>query len=92
MSELAELEQQIAVPFPVREKPEGVRVLAPTGEIGYVPEEFLEEAIAAGAKVLTAEEMKQMRQEIFMQHAIFKEKHQRPARRRRRSIVRGGRL
>jgi hypothetical protein len=91
MSELSELEQQIAVPFPVREKPEGVRILAPTGEIGFVPAEQLEEAIAAGAKVVTPELMKEMRQEIFMQHAIFRDKHQRPKQRKRRSIVRGGR-
>lgn len=91
MSELEELEQQIAVPFPVREKPAGVRILAPTGDIGYVPAEQLEEAIAAGAEELTPDKMREMRQEIFMQHAIFKEKHGKPVKRKRRSIVRSSR-
>lgn len=86
-----ELEEQIAVPFPIREMPAGVRVLAPTGEIGYVPEEHLLEALAAGAKVLTPDDMRALRQEIFMQHGIFKQEHARPKKRRRRSIVRGGR-
>lgn len=86
-----EIEQQIPVPFPIREIPSGVRVLAPTGDIGFVPEESLAEAIAAGAKVLTEAEMRQLRQEIFMQHGIFREAHELPKQRKRRSIVRSSR-
>jgi hypothetical protein len=81
----------LAVPFPVHQKPEGVRVLAPTGRLGYVPEENLAAAIAAGAKVMTPDDMRALRQEIFMQHGIFKEAHTRPVKRKRRSIVRSGR-
>lgn len=70
---------------------EGVRILAPTGELGYVPEDQLAAAIEAGAKQMTPEDMRQLRQEVFMQHGIFREKHERPTERKRRSIVRGGR-
>jgi hypothetical protein len=68
-----------------------IRVLAPTGKLGYIPEENVEAAVAAGAKVMTPTDMRTLRQEIFMQHEIFKEAHQRPEKRKRRSIVRGGR-
>lgn len=68
-----------------------VRILAPTGEIGYVPEEQVAEAVAAGAKVMTGDDMRQLRQEIFMQHGIFKDAHKRPEKRKRRSIVRSSR-
>ena len=47
-----------------------VRIIAPTGKIGYVPEEKLPEAIAAGATVLTPAKMRELRQAIFMEHAI----------------------
>ena len=67
-----------------------VRVLSPTGRIGFIPEENLQAALEAGAKVITADDMRQMRQEIFMQHGVFKDEHKRPEKRKRRSIVRGG--
>ncbi len=51
-----------------------VRILAPTGDLGYVPEEQLQAAIDAGAKVMTPDDMRQMRREIFMQHGIFRER------------------
>lgn len=68
-----------------------VRILAPTGEIGYVPEEQVAEAVAAGAKVMTGDDMRQLRQEIFMQHGIFKDARKSPVQRKRRSIVRSSR-
>ena len=68
-----------------------VRVLAPTGELGYIPEEQVEEAVAAGAKVMNSDDMRQLRQEIFMQHGIFKDAHKQPEKRKRRSIVRSSR-
>lgn len=86
-----ELEAQIPVPAPRHVRPQGVRVLAPTGELGYVPEEQLTEALAAGAKLMTPEDMRVLRQEIFMQHGIFREQHEHKKPRKRRSIVRGGR-
>lgn len=71
--------------------PNGVRILAPTGELGTVPKEHLEEALEAGARVMNPDDMRQLRQEVFMQHEIFKSEHKRPTpgRRRRRSIMRG---
>jgi len=68
-----------------------VRILAPTGDLGYVPEENLAAALEAGAKVMTPDDMRQLRQEVFMQHGIFKEAHQRPEKRKRRSIVKSSR-
>jgi hypothetical protein len=66
--------------------------MSPTGELGTVPADKLAEAIAAGARVMTSEDMRQLRQEIFMEHSVFKDEHQRPQRKRkRRSIVRSGR-
>lgn len=67
-----------------------VRILAPTGAIGTVPAESLQDALDAGAKVLSPDEMRQLRQATFMEHQVFKEKHTRPTQRKRRSIVRGG--
>ena len=49
-----------------------VRILAPTGKLGYVPEEKLAEALAAGAILVTAEKMREIRQATFMEHGIFK--------------------
>lgn len=68
-----------------------VRILAPTGRIGFIPEENLQAALDAGAKLMTPDEMRILRQEIFMEHSVFKEAHTRPTKRKRRSIVRGGR-
>jgi hypothetical protein len=68
-----------------------VRVLAPTGELGFVPKDQVEAAVAAGARVMTPDDMRQLRQEIFMQHGIFKDEHKHTPKRKRRSIVRSGR-
>jgi len=87
------LEDSIAAPATLgRESiPSGVRILAPTGEVGFVPEENLEDAIAAGARVLTPADMRELRQAVFMEHSLFKHKNQAPQKRKRRSIVRSGR-
>jgi hypothetical protein len=68
-----------------------VRIMAPTGQLGYVPEEKLQEALDAGARVMTPEDMRTLRQQVFMEHAVFKEKHQRPEAKRRKSLVRSRR-
>lgn len=65
--------------------------MAPTGQLGYVPEEKLQEALDAGARVMTSEDMRTLRQQVFMEHAVFKEKHQRPEPKRRKSLVRSRR-
>ena len=70
------------------------RILAPTGEIGYVPEEKLAETLAAGAVVLTPEKMRDLRQAIFMEHAVFKDRHQQKQavpRHKRKSLYKSGR-
>ena len=90
--ELALLADQVAVPLPLRETPAGVRLISPTGEIGYVPEDQVEEAIAAGAQMMTPEKMRELRQAVFMEHGLFKHEHkpiEKP--RKRRSIVTGRR-
>ncbi len=88
----ADLLDQLVTPAPIgREIPIGVRVLAPTGDLGYVPEEHLEEAIAAGAKVMNPDSMRELRQAVFMEHALFKHRSTPQKKRRRRSIVKGGR-
>lgn len=66
-----------------------VRILAPTGALGTVPEEKLAEAIADGAVVMTPQKMREMRQAIFMEHNVFNEKHATPKavpRHRRKSL------
>lgn len=68
---------------------ETVRILAPTGDIGYVPEAQLQEAIEAGAVILTAEKMRELRQAVFMEHSVFKEKQTAPVIHKRKSLVRG---
>ncbi len=64
-----------------------IRIMAPTGQLGYVPEAKLDEALAAGARVMTSDDMRTLRQQVFMEHAVFKEKHQKPEMRRRKSLV-----
>ena len=69
-----------------------IRVLAPTGRIGFVPEANLQAALDAGAKLMTADDMRELRQQIFMEHGVFQQEHRRPAKpRKRRSIVRSSR-
>jgi hypothetical protein len=64
------------------------RIMAPTGELGTIPEEQLESALAAGATLMTPEKMRELRQQVFMEDQLFRETHRRPEKRRRRSIVR----
>lgn len=70
---------------------EGVRIMAPTGELGYVPQENLEEALAAGARVMTPDDMRALRQQVFMEYGLFKDAHKRPDPKRRKRLVRSGR-
>lgn len=69
----------------------GVRIMAPTGQIGFVPQEKLEEALAAGATLMTPEKMRELRQEVFMEHGLFQDQHKRPEPRRRKSLVKSKR-
>ena len=69
-----------------------VRMVSTTGRLGFVPEDKVEEAKADGLRVIGTEEMKDLRQQIFMEHAIFKEQRKPvPPRHKRKSIIRGGR-
>jgi hypothetical protein len=88
---MEDLQSLITSPSTPIETAKGVRVMAPTGELGHVAEAQLEEALAAGAKLMTSDDMRKLRQDVFMQHALFKDQHSRPKKRKRRSIVKGGR-
>lgn len=70
-----------------------IRIMAPTGQLGTIPEDKLSEALAAGARVFTPDDMRVLRQQVFMEHELFKEKHAKPDHRRRRKslIARRGR-
>ena len=67
-----------------------VRILAPDGNLGMIPEDHVEAAIAAGGRVMTPELMREMRQAVFMEHAIFKDQRKAPPKNRKR-LVRSGR-
>lgn len=67
------------------------RIMAPTGVLGYVPEDQLQAALAAGARVMTPEDMRTLRQSVFMEHGLFKDRHKKPEPRKRKSLVRGSR-
>jgi|HubBroStandDraft_1064217.scaffolds.fasta_scaffold164047_2 hypothetical protein len=88
------LEQQTASPISLPQRgaqPGEARVLDPHGNIAYIPEENLEAALEAGAKLLTPDKMRELRQEVFMQHLAFKDEHAPPEKRKRRSIVKSNR-
>jgi hypothetical protein len=68
-----------------------VRIMAPTGKLGYVPEEKLQDALAAGARVMTSDDMRTLRQQVFMEHGLFKQAHKRPEPRKRKSLIRSSR-
>ena len=86
-----DLDDQIAAPAGITPRPQGVRILAPTGELGFIPADQVEAAVADGAVVMTPDKMRELRQDVFMQHMLFKDQNHSPRKRRRRSIVRGGR-
>lgn len=71
----------------LREQPQGVRILTPTGKIAFVPQDRLAYALAAGAELLTADKMREMRQAIFMEHGVFNDRNKKTiARRQRKSL------
>lgn len=47
-----------------------VKVMAPDGTLGNIPEEHLQEAISVGARVMSKDDLKDMYQSIFMTHAL----------------------
>lgn len=66
------------------------RMMAPNGDLGTIPDDKVQEAIAAGFRVMTSDDMRQMYNSMFLQHALFKDQHkkaqakfQRRSRRRR---------
>jgi len=68
-----------------------IRIMAPTGQLGYVPENEVEAAVAAGAKVFTADDMRALRERVFMEHLTFKDQHKKPERKRKGLIRKGSR-
>lgn len=67
-----------------------IRVMAPDGTLGMLPEDKAQRAVAAGGRIMTPELMREMRQAVFMEHAIFKDQR-RPKERRRKRLVGPGR-
>lgn len=75
-----------------RPRSQGVRILAPGGDVGYVPAELLDQALAAGATLLPPDKMREMRQAIFMEHNLFESKKAKPRapRHKRKGLWKGG--
>lgn len=51
-----------------------MRVMAPDGTLGEVPAENVQAAIAAGGRVMTPSDLRNMYHQIFMEHSLFQEK------------------
>lgn len=51
-----------------------IRMMAPDGTLGNVPDEHVSAAVEAGGRVMTSADLKQMYQNLFMQHVMFKDK------------------
>ena len=51
------------------------RMMAPDGTLGEVPAEQVEAAIAAGAKVMTNEDLARMHNRMFLAQKFFEQKH-----------------
>lgn len=64
-----------------------VRIMAPDGTLGQVPEEALPAVLEAGGRVMTPEDMREMYQGVFMAHILFKDKNKPPMPRQRKSLV-----
>jgi hypothetical protein len=66
-----------------------VRIMSPQGHLGRVPEEKVEQALAAGGQIMTPEKMRELRQAIFMEHGLFQDRRKPPlSRRKRKSLIR----
>jgi len=50
-----------------------VRIMAPDGTLGNIPEEQVEAAVLAGAKVMSKQDLKDMYQSVFMAHTLVTE-------------------
>lgn len=68
-----------------------VRLMSPTGELGYIPAEKVREAIEAGARIMTPTDMRVLRQQVFMEHSLFTDRRRPPESRKRKSLVFSGR-
>jgi hypothetical protein len=68
-----------------------IRILAPDGSLGMVPEDQAQSAIEAGGRVMTPELMREMRQAVFMEHAIFNDQRKPVKREWKHRLVRSGR-
>ncbi len=67
------------------------RIMAPTGKLGYVPEENLAAAIEAGARVMGPDEMRVLRQQVFMEHSLFQHERRPVEKRRKSRLIRSSR-
>ena len=51
------------------------RMMSPSGELGQVPDDQVEQAKAAGFKVMTDEAMQTMYNRLFLAQKFFEQKH-----------------
>jgi hypothetical protein len=66
-----------------------VRVIGTDGNFYRIPQEHVPAAVEAGGRVMTPDDMRALRQTVFMEHGIFKEAHKKPeGRRQRKSLLR----
>lgn len=51
-----------------------IRMMSPDGTLGMIPEAQVPQALEAGARVIDSGAMRELRQAVFMQHTLFKDK------------------
>jgi hypothetical protein len=51
------------------------RMISPAGELGQVPDDQVDEALQAGFKVMTDENMATMYNRLFLAQKFFEQKH-----------------
>lgn len=54
-----------------------MRVMAPDGSLGEVPEDQIEAALAAGGRLMTSADLKEMFNRLHLEHSLFKESRKR---------------
>lgn len=64
-------------------------MVSTTGHLGYIPEDKVEEAKADGFRVIGPDEMRALRQQIFMEHGLFQQRNAKPQGRKRKSLIVG---
>lgn len=50
-------------------------MMSPDGDLGQVPEEHVPDALAAGFKVMTQNDLQRMHNRLFLAQKFFEQKH-----------------